>query len=225
MDIALMLGFLFVDMGCTLMLHTDLADASPSRKLEGYFGVTAAIQQRVGAFILVWGMFEVGCEPLIWLLRKENPVCEKSITEGQPISTWLKLLAEAGTKYSGYIDQSIRLICDAATDLLVYRNAIIHGRLSAGGPAGPHLASNTPWIGEKKRKPSRRAMITESELDVAADVADTLFKGTFGFMVAGTDVEQYEPESLKNMLVRLEDARAQARRLREIAEQDDAPIE
>jgi hypothetical protein len=200
------------------MHYSGLATATPSRKLDGYFGVTPEIQQRVGAFILIWGMFEVASEPLIWLLRNENPVGEKAITDGKPISEWLKILDEASFSHGGYVRDAVKLICGTATDLLVYRNAIIHGRLSASSN-GPFLISNNPWIGEKKKKPVRLAVITKTELDAAAGVAETLFRSTFGFMAAGLATDNYDEQSLLKMLHELEAAREHAKRLRVIAEE------
>lgn len=94
----------------------------------------------------------------------------------------------------------------------------MHGRLSAS-PNGPFLASNVPWVGEKKKKPARRAVITESELDTAAGVAETLFRSTFGFMAAGLATDNYEEQSLLRMLDELETASQHAKQLRMIAEE------
>lgn len=194
---------------------TGLSAANGATKLDVLFGVTLEMQRRIGTFIVVWGMFELSCEPLVWALYNEDPTGKHPSTDRKPISDLLSLLdtwVEKNTTHD-FVEQ-VSLLYATAQDLVAYRNAIIHGRVFAG----PAFMSNVPIWGELRKRPAATAHINEQLLEMAAEASDTLFK--CGSLIAAS-IRKSLPNTenfFGTMTAKLKHAQSMAHELRYIAQ-------
>lgn len=157
----------------SLATHTGLAKANSATTLDAFFGVTIDMQRRIGTFIVVWGMFEVSCEPLIWALQNEDPTGKHPSTDRKPISDLLLMMTAWSEKNETHdFSSHVAILSSAAQDLVAYRNAIIHGRVFIG----PSFIANAPVWGELRKRQKATAHTSNHLLDMAIDASDILFK-------------------------------------------------
>lgn len=153
---------------------TGLANATVSRRLEAFFGITPEIQRQIGTFVITWGMFECDIETLIWLATSEEPHGKRPSTDAKQISQLInELRSWAKASASTSLRAPLVAICEGADNLLAYRNAVIHGRLMEG----PRFVSNDSLVGELRRRAKATAHISPELLDMAIDTADILHQG------------------------------------------------
>ncbi|WP_156126644.1 hypothetical protein [Burkholderia sp. 9120] len=143
-------------------------------KLEDEYGLSAGIQQRIGALFVYCGMLEFHSEKAIWALTDENPIGKPPSTDRGRAGDLMSKLGKLADRESGNLAVTIRLIGEVAKPLLEYRNAIAHGLLVRFNFEHPSFVNNGTWHGEKRRKPATLAHADADRLNTAIEIADTL---------------------------------------------------
>lgn len=160
-----------------MTLHTGLATASPSRKLEAFFQIDAETQRRVGALIILFSMVEMQLEFAVWILARE-PLSDQPIsTDKAQASDLVRRLRQLAHVID---DEGLRAVLHTSLDivdnLLVVRNTIAHGR-PLGAEAGQALlARNASLLGEVRRREATTLVTDAATLDRVAEVADLMFR-------------------------------------------------
>ncbi|MDR3697745.1 hypothetical protein [Mucilaginibacter sp.] len=138
-----------------------------------HIGFSASIQQRIGAFAVIWGLFESNLENVLWLLKNENVEGVKPTTEGKPAGHLIDELSQLSGILSIEAHKILAVACSAAKELADYRHAIMHGTmLSLGGSVS--FIRNPQWRGNLRKKPTHDAHVNENLLDIAIDCAGVL---------------------------------------------------
>jgi hypothetical protein len=199
----------------SLATHPGLTKANSATKLDAFFGVTIYMQRRIGTFIVVWGMFEVSCEPLIWALQNEEPTGKHPSTDRKPIIDLLLMMAAWSEKNEIHeFSRHVAILSSAAQDLVAYRNAIIHGRVFIG----PSFIANAPVWGELRKRQKATAHTSDHLLDMAADAADILFKCA-GLIAASIRQDLSNTDNFfATMTAQLKNAQSFANELRHLEE-------
>lgn len=143
-------------------------------KLDGNFGLTPSMQRCVGVLVVAWGIFECNLEPVIWALSGENPSGTKPTTDAKPVSDWINRFREITTKLHPRIAEVGAQTSDAADDLQVFRNAIVHGWIIPPEVGGPAFVSNPTCFREKRKRATTDAHISDITLTMAIECADIL---------------------------------------------------
>lgn len=181
----------------------------------GRIGVSLAIQQRIGAFVVIWGIFESNLENVLWLLKEEKVEGVKPTTEGKPAGL---LMDELGLLNGILSDEAHGIIseaCLAAKELADYRHAIMHGTVTSFAGSVSFIR-NPLWHGGKRTKPTHDAHIDENLLDMAIDCAGILSHLVISIRVKETIADiNTEIEALKWEVRR---CRSQASELRHLAD-------
>jgi hypothetical protein len=191
--------------------HTDQSRTVLER-LAGW-GFPVEVQQRMGALGVVWGVFETNLESTLWVLHDESVLGIRPSTDKSTVSDWIKSLGEGSEKLGNDAQDLLKTAAHAATDLMEYRHALLHGWLIPF-PSGPTFIRNPSWNGELRKRPSSDAHVDENLLDMAIDSAWILCRFVFATREACKDASKL-PQllSIKGDLVR---ARSQASELRHL---------
>lgn len=193
--------------------HTALA-AKLLTHLSGW-GFPPGVQQRLGALVVVWGIFEARLEKTLWTLKGEQVAGVRPSTDKTPVSTWIDDLKTQGGQFPPDIQVMFREASAAAFDLMEYRHAIMHGWLVAS-PSIAIFIRNPRWNGEKRRRPSHDAHVDENLLDMALECAWIVLR-----FVDAAEAACADPVKLEDLLVMRQDlrrARSNANELRHLTE-------
>lgn len=179
------------------------------------WGITPEIQRRLGAFGVVWGMFETNLERAVLSLQGETigPGVRPS-TDGTPIAEWIKILAQPSTRIPRSEHGLLEYASEAATDLMEYRHAVVHGWLMPSS-LGLSFIRNPRWKGELRKRPSNEAYVSERLLDMAIDASWVLCQLVFTLRIA---CEQPARADLRSLVPDVARARSQALELRHLAD-------
>jgi hypothetical protein len=190
--------------------HVDYSTAV--EKIKVFSGISLELQRRIGTFIVAWGMFEVNCEPLVWKLRNEDPAGKFPTTERMPISELLDVMSKWSKEFPSHeFAKSVDMLSTIAGNLLIYRNAIIHGRAFPG----PSMISNASLFGEKRKRPKSTAYLSDQLLDMAAEATSILIK-SLGVITACYSMEiSMSSEFITIMIEKLERAKSIAVEIRD----------
>lgn len=131
------------------------------------WGFPAEVQQRLGAFSVIWTTFETTLEGTLWTLRRETVRGEEPSTEAGGIGTWIK---DLGTETWPDLSEEARALVSvgaaAAADLVAYRHALQHGWMIPSETM-PTFVRNPSWNGEVRRRETGEAHVTKNLLDMA----------------------------------------------------------
>ncbi len=133
-------------------------------------GIPAGVQQRLGAFLVVWGIFETNLERTIWALNGEAVAGVRPSTEKSSISEWISRLGAGNSKFDHAASAVLKAAAGAARDLLEYRHALAHGCLIPF-PSGGLFIRKPSWHHEVRRRESSEAHVDENLLDMAIECA------------------------------------------------------
>lgn len=158
-------------MGGTRSTHNQRSANALARLTK--LGFPQEVQQRFGAFVLIWGMFESRLETCLWALRGDQVSGSRPWTDRTTIDQWLDQL---GTE-RGTVPPDCRTVLRDASiagrDLADYRHAIVHGWMVPTGDM-PTFLRNPRLFGEVRRRVRHDAHVSENLLDMAVDSAWTL---------------------------------------------------
>jgi 2,4-dienoyl-CoA reductase-like NADH-dependent reductase (Old Yellow Enzyme family) len=142
-------------------------------------GLSAEIQQRIGAFHIIWGLFETNIEPTLWALNEETVINKYPSTDKTILSKQIDFLKNGSRKFTDKANHILNLTSCAAKDLKEYRHALTHGWFIPL-PMGPAFIRNPKWFKElrKRKHVTNEAHIDENLLDMAIDTAWTLYSVT-----------------------------------------------
>jgi hypothetical protein len=87
------------------------------------------------------------------------------------------------------VNEVLRATSLAASDLMAYRHAIMHGAMIPDA-AMPSFIRNPSWHQEKRARPSHSAHVDENLLDMAIDAAWVLCEVVFAVRAACIDPEK-----------------------------------
>lgn len=139
-------------------------------------GLSPETQRRLGAFAVVWGIFESNLELALWALRGEDVTGKRPSTERMRISEQMAALGECSERFGVEAGEVLRSARQAAADLLEYRHAIAHGSLVPFSDAAAAFIRNPKWDGAKRSRRTNTAHVDENLLGIAIDVGWTLFR-------------------------------------------------
>jgi hypothetical protein len=181
-------------------------------RLAGW-GFPPEVQQRMGAFGIVWGIFESALERTLWVLRDENVLGIRPSTDKTLVSEWIKTLGEPAMKLEHDAYDLLSLTSIAANDLMEYRHALVHGWLIPFQTDATFIR-NPRWNGELRRRPTSDAHVSENLLDMAIDTAWVLCRVLHATHAACIDLSKVQRlMALKSEIVR---AKSQASELRHL---------
>ncbi|NOT97381.1 MAG: hypothetical protein HOP00_13900, partial [Nitrospira sp.] len=78
------------------------------------WGFAPEVQQRLGAFGVVWGVFELNLESTIWALRGETVAGVRPSTDKTTISDWIDMLSSSSTTFELEVQDVLRITAVAA---------------------------------------------------------------------------------------------------------------
>lgn len=162
-------------------------------------GITADLQQRIGAFAVTWGLFESTLEYAIWSLRNEDVRDARPSTERMQVGEWLDVLGQGHSTFSTKANEVLRMAAIAGEDLMNYRHSLFHGHLLAfGTPGQASFLRNPAWHGETRKRPVGDAHVSLNLLDMAIEAAYYLL--VVAKTVPKAQLEPSETEKLEAML-------------------------
>jgi len=153
--------------------------------LSGW-GFPPEVQQRVGAFAVVWGALESNLETTLWALRGDNVAGIRPWTDTTTVSGWIKELAKGWPQLPAEAQDVLRTASLAAHDLMEYRHAVLHGWMIPSETM-PTYVRNPRWHGEKRKRASHDAHVDQNLLDMAISSAWTLYEVVYATRLACTD--------------------------------------
>lgn len=178
-------------------------------------GVTIPLQQRIGAFVVCWGLYEAHLEEVIWLLNNEDVKGNRPTTDSSPVSAWFRVLCRGSEHLSMEANAVLDTAAAASESLLAYRNSLIHGTLlSFPGANSITFLRNPAWRGEVRNRPAGDAHVDENLLDMAIESAWALFRLVACFK-QGQTIEQLSPQ-IEAMAKELRRAKSFARELQHL---------
>lgn len=150
-------------------------------------GLPLSLQQRIGAFHIVWSLFESNLETALWKLSEEDVRGSFPSTDSVPISKWIQKLKLGSPRFSTEANGILHLSAQTAIDLMEYRHALSHGYLCpiAGGTAV--FIRNPKWHGESRHRPTNDAHVDNNLLDMAITAAWTLYKTSVAISATCSD--------------------------------------
>lgn len=185
---------------------------------ENYFGLTPEILQRLGGFIVAWGLFESQLETMTLVAMGQK------IQKGhRPITDCLQpsdLLTRFRKGTQSFLPETINaaeIFTDTAEDCLVFRNAIIHGRALPPRFGGPMFLNNAAWFGEVRKRPSTEAHISDRLLDMALECAGILILQGGHLQIAMLESEVNQIAIAKETIAPLRKASSMANELRHLS--------
>lgn len=137
------------------------------------WGFDPEILRRIGAFVILWGLFETKLELAVWSLRDESVAGVRPTTDRAPLPDWISALGAGSDKLDATVRDMLEKAATAAADLMHYRHSLIHGHMMPSKEM-PSFLRNPRWHGEKRKRQSGEAFVTENLLDMAIDCAGTL---------------------------------------------------
>ena len=138
-------------------------------------GVSAIAQQKIGTFVVAFGLFEAHLEPAIWALKRESVQGVRPSTDGPPSSQLVTTVGNGREDLSPGANVVLARASEAAHKLMHYRHSLLHGYLvPLGGTA--MFMRNPRWSGEERRRPFGDASIEDYVLDMAIDIAWVLVR-------------------------------------------------
>lgn len=179
--------------------HNQVAAMAMSRIAE--LGVALPMQQRIGAFVIYWGLYEAHLEGAIWKLTAEDVSGVRPSTDKKPVSDWFEVLARGSDDLSVDANRILEVAAQASENLLAYRNSLIHGTLlSFPGSNSVTFLRNPRWSGEVRKREAGDAHVDENLLDMAIEAAWVLFrlalciKQDAELEVISSQLEQMQPD-------------------------------
>jgi hypothetical protein len=161
-------------------------------------------------------LFERTLEVAAWDVLELDVRRARPFTDKVGISNIVERIRKREKTRGGSLGAAIDLTCEAADDLIAYRNEIAHGWLLAGPGEMPYFASNVAWHGEQRGRPFQDAHISENLLDLAVDSALVLVGAARGIFLACSGPDAFDEEAMRGQLDRLHRARSQASELRHL---------
>lgn len=140
-----------------------------------HLGFSGNVQRKIGAFVVVWAMFEASLERAVWAIRAENVKGVFPSTDKPPVSEWIKTIRKHPTNLHPKAQELIKLATTVAEDILEYRNSIAHGHVVPYGDSASFMR-NPKWHGERRTRPSSEAHVDENLLDMALDTVGVLHR-------------------------------------------------
>lgn len=178
------------------------------------WGFSPEILRRIGAFVILWGLFETKLELAIWSLRAERVAGSRPSTDGVPLRALIDALGEGSENLDGPVRDVLKSAAMAAADLMEYRHSLIHGHMMPSDEM-PSFIRNPRWHGEIRNRRSGEAFVTDSLLDMAIDSAGILCR-----LVLATPAACHDATRVKELLALEPDvarANSQANELRHLA--------
>lgn len=187
------------------------------KKMQGNFGLNEPMILGVGALTVAWGVFECNLETAIWRVARENPEGGRPSTDAQPVSDWIIRFRKECSRLPNGFDDAASEACDAAEDLLVFRNTIIHGWAVPPSVGGPMFIRNPGWFRTKRKRDTSDAHISEQTLSMAVQCADWLLETTtvISLYSERDDEDYFPPEDLSR---KIHTARSYANELRHLSD-------
>jgi hypothetical protein len=133
-----------------------------------HWGLPPQVQQRLGAFGVLWTVFETSLETTLWALRGEQVAGVRPSTDQTQISQWITEFGKPSTKLEEAGYEVVSNAAAAAANLMEYRHALAHGWLMPFG-TGASFMKNPTWNKEIRKRPSSDAHVNENLLDLAID--------------------------------------------------------
>ena len=153
--------------------HNLIALTAMTRLSE--MGVDLVLQQRIGAFVVCWGLYEAHLEGALWALTGEEVKGNRPSTDKMPVSEWFEVLGKGSEHLSAAANEVLALAAEAADNLLGYRNSLVHGVLIPF-PGAVSFLRNPRWNGEERKRESGDAHVDENLLDMAIEASWILFR-------------------------------------------------
>lgn len=177
-------------------------------------GLSLEVQQRLGAFGIVWGMFETNLEKTLWALHDEEVVGVQPSTDKSMINDWIKVFGKGSEKFGADVQALLNSAAEAATNLMEYRHSIVHGTL-VPSPSISEFVRNPTWGGVIRKRKTSDAHVNENLLDMAIDATWILGRVVVATRAACNDASKVQDLlALKSDLGR---ARSSASELRHLA--------
>lgn len=193
--------------------HNIVALTAITRIAE--LGVSLPMQQRIGAFVVCWGLYETRLEGVIWKLTGEEVAGVRPSTDKGPASGWFDVLAKGSDTLTTEANEVLSIAAKASANLLAYRNSLIHGTLlSFPGANSVTFLRNPRWSGEVRKRESGDAHVDENLLDMAIEAAWILIRMVACFNEA-TEMEAVS-DQLEQMQQDLSKANSVAGELRHL---------
>lgn len=188
-------------------------------KLYGeYFGLTPELLQRLGAFVVAWGLFENQLELMVLMAMGEKiEKDQRPVTDCLQPSDLLSRFRNEAQKYLPETMNAAGILVDAAEDVLVFRNAITHGRALPPPYGGPMFINNGAWFGEKRKRLATEAHISDRLLDMALECAGILTIQGVLLQLAMRPSEENREAIAKKAIPPLRKARSMAGELRNLS--------
>lgn len=180
--------------------------------LNGW-GFPPEVQQRLGAFAVVWGVFEAHLETTLWALKGEQVNGRRPSTDKTSVADWISELGKMWPQLGQTAQEVFCAASQAAFDLMEYRHAVMHGSMLPS-PTMPTFIRNPAWNGEIRKRPSHDAHVDANLLDLALDCAWVLCRFVIAAGELGTGPARVAViEALKREVTRV---RLQANELRHL---------
>lgn len=142
-----------------------LTFAEVLRNIEGYYGVSSSTLQKIGVFVIAWGMFESELELTVLTVAEEEMSKDKRpSTDAKPVSDLIKSIREKSVQLEESICNISKVMCDAADDLLVLRNAINHGWIVPSKSGGIGFINNPKWLNVKRKRETTTEVCLTNQL-------------------------------------------------------------
>lgn len=177
-------------------------------------GFSSDVQRKIGAFVVVWAMFETSLEKAVWAIRAENVKGVLPSTDKTPVSEWIKTLRKRSTNLSPQSRELIQMATTVADDILEYRNSIAHGHIVPYGDS-TSFVRNPKWHGEQRTRPSSEAHVDENLLDMAIDTVGVLH--SFCLYMPAVCADQANTQKFLALRPDITRARSQAGELRHLS--------
>ena len=198
-----------------MTVHKHTEQAKTVLDLLVKCGFSPEIQQRMGAFSVIWSVFESNIESTLWLLQDENVKGVRPSTDKSSVSEWIKVFGKGSSKFDQDVQEILQIFSLTAIDLMEYRHALVHGSIIPFA-SGPICIRNPQWNGEHRKRKFTEAHIDSNLLDLAIDTAWVLCQIVFATCAA------YNDSSKSNLLLSLKSdlarVRSQAFELRHLTE-------
>ena len=156
-------------------MESRLTFAEVLRNIKGYYGVRSSSLQKIGVFTIVWGMFESELELTVLTVAKEEMSKDKRpSTDAKHIDDLIKSLREKSAQLEKSICNVSKVMCDAAGDLLVLRNAISHGWIVPSKSGGIGFINNPKWLNVKRKRDTTEVCLTDQLLEEVIEAVSIL---------------------------------------------------
>ena len=159
-----------------MSIFHDLSKSPAHEKLSALLNIDIELQRRIGTFVVMSSMVEMGVETLAVSLKNE-PIGDEPIwTDKKQISDLIKDTQKlcGGIEHADFRNLTASAL-DAINDMLTIRNTLVHGRpFSFTTGNVPHLLRNATWFGEKRTREETALRLDLPSLDRAIELMDGL---------------------------------------------------